>query len=391
MSITRRYAAFSGAGVNGAAHVGEIKQLQKEVGTLKPFVGVAGTSAGAITGLLFALGLTAEKIEELFMEIDFQKLDDRKNILREVVDIFEQDSLAIGAELRKMVTTLMQKACGNIHLTYGDLAKKGYKDLHVVTTRIGKRFGEGTADAKTFNAETTPHTQILPTIIASASIEGFFPPILMKEVKPGQFEEITNPDPNDPDVLMYADGGFMQNLPVRAFDKKKYLSTFKPGDTDGEEECFNPETLGFMICIPAETLRQTKMTALPRHNPVAYVRALANGAVFGTQEHNFWYSSDSRRTVLSSNNGISSRDFSITPSQVKMDVNSGITATADFFHPEEKEHKTNAAQAYAKGGRQMPSPIHTKKPLAVPLLSANDKNNSDDENNDKGWKCCTIM
>ncbi|MFZ5974836.1 MAG: patatin-like phospholipase family protein [Bacillota bacterium] len=64
--------ALSGGGARGAAHVGILKALLEE-GLMPSYV--AGTSAGAIVGALFASGYTPEEIEGFFISHGHKVLD----------------------------------------------------------------------------------------------------------------------------------------------------------------------------------------------------------------------------------------------------------------------------------------------------------------------------
>ncbi len=60
--------ALSGGGARGCAHVGVLKVL--EANNI-PVDYIAGTSMGAVIGGLYAAGLDAERIEELFVATDW--------------------------------------------------------------------------------------------------------------------------------------------------------------------------------------------------------------------------------------------------------------------------------------------------------------------------------
>ncbi|RHJ93459.1 patatin-like phospholipase family protein [Parabacteroides bouchesdurhonensis] len=62
--------ALSGGGAKGFAHIGVFKMLEEC--TLKPDI-IAGTSAGALMGTLFADGYTADEIKELFTGREFSE------------------------------------------------------------------------------------------------------------------------------------------------------------------------------------------------------------------------------------------------------------------------------------------------------------------------------
>ena len=59
--------ALGGGGVRGGAHIGLLKVLEREGVAIGP---IAGTSAGAIVGGLYAAGLPAAEIEDLLLSIE---------------------------------------------------------------------------------------------------------------------------------------------------------------------------------------------------------------------------------------------------------------------------------------------------------------------------------
>src|SRR6476619_119386 len=59
--------ALGGGGVKGNAHIGVIRRLEREGFRIK---GVAGTSFGGIVAVLYALGNSPDKIEEIVSSAD---------------------------------------------------------------------------------------------------------------------------------------------------------------------------------------------------------------------------------------------------------------------------------------------------------------------------------
>lgn len=59
--------ALGGGGAKGNAHIGVIRRLEKEGFRIK---GIAGTSFGGIVAVLYALGYSPDKIEEIFASLD---------------------------------------------------------------------------------------------------------------------------------------------------------------------------------------------------------------------------------------------------------------------------------------------------------------------------------
>ena len=63
--------ALSGGGARGGAHVGVIRELER---LRIPIYFIAGTSMGAIVGGLYASGLTADELEQVTREIDWDNI-----------------------------------------------------------------------------------------------------------------------------------------------------------------------------------------------------------------------------------------------------------------------------------------------------------------------------
>ena len=60
---------LSGGGARGLAHIGVLKQLEE---LNIPIHAIAGTSMGAVIGGLYASGYSAEELEKLALELDWQ-------------------------------------------------------------------------------------------------------------------------------------------------------------------------------------------------------------------------------------------------------------------------------------------------------------------------------
>src|SRR5215208_1143668 len=70
---------FEGGGVKGIAYGGALEVLEQS--QITPQVEkVAGTSAGAITATMVALGYTAAEFIEIMMGLDFSKLEDGSDL-----------------------------------------------------------------------------------------------------------------------------------------------------------------------------------------------------------------------------------------------------------------------------------------------------------------------
>ena len=75
MASQFRNLVFEGGGVKGIAYSGAIKILEKK-GIMKDIQRVAGTSAGAITATLLAVGVDADGVQKIVGGTSFRKFMD---------------------------------------------------------------------------------------------------------------------------------------------------------------------------------------------------------------------------------------------------------------------------------------------------------------------------
>ncbi len=158
---------LSGGGVRGIAHIGAIKALE-EVGILPTHI--AGTSAGAVVGALYAEGHSCEEILEFFKNVDlfsFNTYAFRKPGFVDSDKLFEV--------FKKYIS----------HDTFEGLKKR----LFITGTDIL----EGTA--KVFH-----EGPLIKAILASAAYPGVFTPVNIS----GRY---------------YVDGGILNNFPIDAIQQ----------------------------------------------------------------------------------------------------------------------------------------------------------------------------
>lgn len=162
---------LSGGGARGFAHLGFLQALN-EAG-IYPDV-IAGTSAGAIAGSLYADGYTPAEI------LEFTDTGSRLDFMRPALP---RESLLQNSGIIKILKSRLRAK------TFDELKIP----LYVTATDINNArvvyFSEG---------------NLLETVIASSSIPVIFPP-----VKIGDFH--------------YVDGGVLDNLPVKAIEDKCHI------------------------------------------------------------------------------------------------------------------------------------------------------------------------
>lgn len=189
---------FEGGGVLGIAYGGVLRALQQRK-ILMQVKCVAGSSVGAITALLLALGYTATEIEIKLSHINFVEFaDDDPGVLRDLYRFITKWGWHKGDTIANWIT--QQVALSPIQLspsgTFHDLQlladQHGLPKLHVVATALSTR------TAQVFNVDNTPDVPVALAVRASIGYPVFFTPTVI----------------NDD---MYVDGGVTNNFPADIF------------------------------------------------------------------------------------------------------------------------------------------------------------------------------
>ncbi len=154
---------LSGGGFRGMAHIGVIKFLE-EIGIQPSYV--AGTSAGALVGAFYAAGYSSEEILDFFLHT---KVFSWKNYAYRKAGVLEPQRFA------KKLKEYFPK---------NDFAQLR-RSLFIARTNLYTGKGEIISEGK-----------LIPNIMASAAMPLLFAPV-----------EI--------DGVLYADGGIVNNFPVR--------------------------------------------------------------------------------------------------------------------------------------------------------------------------------
>lgn len=314
-----RNLVFEGGGVKGIAYAGALQALE-EAKILPDITRVAGTSAGAITATLLALGAGSKDIAAIVGGTDFKQFMDAgfpgSGILRLVNDY----GWYKGDAFSDWIKGIIQRYTGNPELTFVGLRAlrnrpgKAYRDLYVVGTDLSKQ------QPMVFSADDTPGVPLWQATRTSMSI-----PLFFQAVK------------QDGDVRV--DGGVTWNYPVDLFDDRKYLSDPKAGAKPAtptvydKDQVYNKETLGFRVDTLDEIAAEKASWKLPPQdvdNLVDYITALigfmtdmANKAHLSEQD---WH-----RTVFIDAAGIGATDFSLSDAQIRMLTANGLKGARDYL------------------------------------------------------------
>jgi len=156
--------ALGGGGAKGYAHIGVLRVLEEAGYNV---VGVAGTSAGALVGALYAAGYTPDEILERLIAVDPQHIFDRRAGDRPSI---------LGLQ---GVEAMLREALGD--RTFADLPRP---------------FGAVAVDILSGKTIFLRSGVVADAALASSAVPGVFPPIAWKD-------------------WLLVDGGVADNVPVR--------------------------------------------------------------------------------------------------------------------------------------------------------------------------------
>jgi len=253
-----RNLVFEGGGVKGIAYAGAISVLEDR-DILPDIQRVAGTSAGAITAALLALGATSERIGEIVGRTDFRKfMDDSWGVVRDINRLVKEYGWYKGDRFAEwMKQHISELTEGRADMTFGQLAELAgdegttsyqsgyrYKKLWMVVSDLSTR------RPRVFSAETTPDVPIWQAVRMSMSIPLFFASV-------------------DCEGHVMVDGGVTWNYPVDLFDDLKYLregdeTAFSAVDYPtkrSDSQVYNKQTLGLRVATSDEIKAQSDRAA----------------------------------------------------------------------------------------------------------------------------------
>jgi len=281
---------FEGGGVKGIAYAGAL-QVLTDCGIMPQIKQVAGTSAGAITATLVALGYPAPELKSIIMNLDFKQFEDSWDPLRIPTEYGLYKGNTFLSWIQKMIAN---RTNNQPNITFADLYKLTGTGLFVFATDLN------IYDIKQFSHVDTPGVPVCEAVRASMSIPLFF--------KAWKFSN------NLPDNHIYVDGGVVLNYPLTVFDT--------PQQPD------NPQTLGFYLY---DRNGNKKPNSLGYDQPVDYCKVLFE-TLIDSQDIDFDKDeSMEKRTVKIDDFGIPATDFNLTQQQKDQLYKSGVYYTEAYL------------------------------------------------------------
>jgi NTE family protein len=309
---------FEGGGVKGVSYGGALTTMDG-LGLLGNVKRCGGTSAGAITACLMALGYTPKEIAKIVVETKFSSFkDDSFGVMRDMYRLITKYGWHKGDAFNEWLSSYVQEKLGSGAATFRDLSTAKinmgapFKDLYVVITNFSKQ------RAEVYSAETTPDKSIVEAVRTSMSIPMFF-------------QCVRNADG---DILV--DGGVANNFPIRLFDQCKYIG----GDLcESDMYRVNPNTLGFRLDTKEEI--EANEGWKNAHIEIANIQDYAVAFVTYLMEmanKRHLKDCDRERTIFIETGDIKAMDFDLDPAKVQMLIENGQNAVYEYFNCSQMSH-----------------------------------------------------
>jgi len=382
---------FKGGGPRGIAYVGALSALE-ERNLLRDVRRTAGTSAGAITASLVALGYTSDELRQIlemtdlleFLDHQFQAEQEitshvvslfRKNIdasfrdvyhfgksvlkvafgkgQRGLPSLFEKikktyksggfcEGNTFSNWIQNLIAIKAAKVCGGDrkdykNLTFGELRQrinegKPFKHLYLWATKID---GDPTPVCINSEDERWDSVTIASAIRASMSIPLAFEPYTLCTQDDGG-----NSQPA-PELGLFMDGGLLVNLPIKTFDHPRFRSTNSArGDT------INYQTLAFNLVDPpfVPVPKETENPDLLEAVGILGTTIASAEDILAVNDPNY-----QMRMINISNCGIGLlTGFAATPDDKGRLIRSGSASGNDFVRRQEELAKQHAQHDPAK-------------------------------------------
>jgi NTE family protein len=313
---------FEGAGIRGLAYAGVIQEFE-ERGLIAEIENVGGTSAGAITAMMIAIGYQSKEIEKIISTSNFNTFNDGKGIFfGGSYRLIKRYGWYRGEKFTHWISKLIEAKTANANITFEELHKSEYKDLYITATNLTKQ------KLIILSYKTYPKMKVKDAVRISMSIPLYFTPIFMDSI--GNLYKKQNRE-NSLDILL--DGGITGNFPIFLFD-----SIVQQSDKT-EKRIANPATVGIRIDTEHQIENDNKnkgLAALQINNFEDYISAFYI-YVLENLNRNTLSQEDWKRTISVSSVGISPKIKRLSQAQKNKLIQSGRNGVNRFFQSKKKK------------------------------------------------------
>jgi NTE family protein len=234
---------LEGGGMKGIAYAGALEMLDS-LGISDSIERVAGTSSGAMNGLMYALGYSGKEIHHLNLKTNFGKYNQVGfPLIGGLIRVKKTYGYYKTDRLIEDLGKIMAAKGFSPDLTFGELLIANQSGKNVKLLYLT---GANLTDQKTevFSHETYPNMRVLDAVRISISIPMYFEAVFMQS--DGSLVEKNEADST---TKVMVDGGVLDNYPFFVFDT---LVTVNNGD-NSYYKC-NTHSLGIKLETDNSTL-----------------------------------------------------------------------------------------------------------------------------------------
>lgn len=316
--------ALEGGGIRGLAYSGALKVLE-EKGVLGNIERVAGTSSGAVIGLMISLGYNSREIDSVFQSLEIQQFNDGKNIFGIIKRLKREYGIFKGDKFEKWLGCLVQNKTGTPNTTFGQLHKmhegnREFKDLYCTGTNVTKQ------RLQIFSWQLTPGMLLktavhisgcIPVYYKSVGIDSMWNKVPVKRNK-GKFD-------------LYVDGGMINNYPINMFDT--CINGGDPFNCDNLK--YNVQTLGLKLERPEQIVQFNNGISDIAPHPISslndYKLALINLLEETLSRKTIGLANEKNRTIYISYGNIFGKIRRVSLAEKKALFENGFNAAENFF------------------------------------------------------------
>lgn len=316
--------ALEGGGVRGLAYAGALEVLEQK-NILKNIERVAGSSAGAIAGLMISLGYNSIEIDSILQTLKIQDFNDGKDIFGKIKRIKKEYGIYKGDKFETWLGHLIRFKTGNANTTFLQLHQLHlqnnlFKDFYCTGTNVSKQ------QLEILSWQKWPQMTLKTAVHISGCIPFYFKPVAIDS----SGDEVSLKDTLC-NYDLYVDGGTLCNYPINMFDS----CTDNGNPLTSEHVIYNPQTLGLKL-ERDEQIKQlnegkTDIAAYDIKNMKQYTRAVMNLIMENINRRSYDLSNEKGRTIYISYGDISARVRKISTAEKKVLHDKGVTAALKFF------------------------------------------------------------
>ena len=315
---------MEGGGVRGLAYPGALHVLETQ-GILHSIENVAGSSAGAIAGIMVALNYSSYEIDSVLHSIKIQEFNDGRFFIGKIKRVTKEYGVHKGVKLSDWIGNLIKYKTGHEDITFRGLYEltlknPGFKNFYCTGTNISKQ------ELEIFSWQNWPDMKLRTAVQISSCIPFYFVPIAID----AEGNEVSA-EQDSVKYDLYVDGGMLCNYPISIFDQCK--SGGNPLVCN--DVIFNPQTIGLKLerAEQIDVFNQNKTYVAPYEieSMKDYSAAVMNLLVETLNRRSPELKNEIGRTIYISYGNVGGKPRKVSLKEKEELYNNGVEAANKFF------------------------------------------------------------